>query len=76
MKFLIMKCSPLPFYQNSPNALFSNTLSLSSSLNVSDQALHQYKTGKITRIFLYILIFKFLERQKILHRMIASIPWF
>jgi len=50
------------------STLFSNTLSLRSSLNVSDQ-------GKI--LVLHILIFKFLEqtrRQKILHRMIASIP--
>jgi len=36
--------------------LFSNTLSLRSSLNVSDQASHPYNTtGRI--IFLYILIF-------------------
>ena len=40
------------------NTLFSNTLSLCSSLNVSDQASHPYKiTAKI--IVLYILIFKF-----------------
>jgi len=40
------------------NALFSNTLSLSSFLNVNDQLSHPYKTiGKI--IVLYILIFKF-----------------
>src|SRR5215469_8203726 len=39
------------------NTLFSNTLSLRSSLNVSDQVSHPYKTtGKI--IVLYILIFK------------------
>jgi len=37
-----------------------NTLSLRSSLNVSDQVSHPYKTtGNIT--FLYILIFKFLD---------------
>src|SRR5215468_9088912 len=42
------------------NTLFSNTLSLCSSLNVSDQALHPYKiTGRI--IVVYILIFKFLD---------------
>ena len=42
------------------STLFSNTLSLCSSLNVSDQVSHSYKTtGKI--IVLYILIFKFLE---------------
>ena len=39
------------------NTLFSNTPSLRSSLNVSDQVSHPYKTaGKI--IVLYILIFK------------------
>ena len=38
------------------NTLFSNILSLRSSLNVSDQVSHPHKaTGKI--IFLYILIF-------------------
>jgi len=45
--------------QNIPfNTLFSNTLNLRSSLNVSDQVLHPYKrTGKIR--FLYIFILKF-----------------
>ena len=42
------------------NTLFSNTLSLRSSLNVSDQFSHPYRTaGNI--IVLYILIFNFLD---------------
>ena len=41
------------------NTIFLNTLSFLSSLNISDQASHPYKTtGKI--IVLYILIFNFL----------------
>ena len=43
------------------STLFSNILNLQSSLNVSNQFSHPYKTtGKI--IVLYILIFIFLER--------------
>ena len=42
---------------NTPlNTLFSNTLTLRSTLNVSDQVSHPYKT-KRKIIFLYILIF-------------------
>jgi hypothetical protein len=80
MELLIMKFSPFPVTSSllGPkillNMLFSNTLSLRSSLNVSDQVTHPYKTtDKI--VALYILIFKFAEEigtQKILHRMIAT----
>jgi hypothetical protein len=59
-----MKFSPLPYYlvPLGPNillnTLFSNTLSLRSSLNVNDQVSHPYKTtGKI--IVLYILVRKY-----------------
>ena len=56
--------SPVPSSPLGPNillnTLFSNTLSLRSSLNVSDQVSHPYKTtGKI--IVQYILIFKFVD---------------
>ena len=54
--------TPLPPSYLGPNiflnTLFPDTLSLRSSLNMSDQVSHPYKaTGKI--IVLYILIFKF-----------------
>jgi len=43
-----------------PSTLSSNTLSLRSTVNVSDQVSHPYKTtGKI--LFLYILIFTFMD---------------
>ena len=55
--------SPVTLSILGPNILntwFSNTLSLHSSLNVSDQVLHPYKiTSKI--VVLYILIFKVLD---------------
>ena len=59
------------------NTLFSDILSLCFSLNVSDQVSHTYKTtDKIILIYVNRYIFWYQEgRQKILHRMIASIPW-
>ena len=61
------------------STLFSNTLSLRSSLNVSDHVSHPYKTRSKFK-FLIILIFMFLdselEDKRFLHRKIASIPWF
>jgi hypothetical protein len=53
------------------STLFSDTLSLSSSLSVSDKLPHPYET-KDKIIVLCILANR---KQKILHRMIASIPW-
>ena len=60
------------------STLFPNTISLHSSLSVSDQVSHPYKTtGKI--IVLYFFVFKFLDSEledMILHRKTASIAWF
>jgi len=51
--------SPVASFLLGPNVLLSKNLNLRSSLNVSDQVSHPYKTtGKI--MVLYILIFKFL----------------
>jgi len=58
--------------------LFSNTFSLRSSLYVSEQVAHPYKTtGKIKDLYIFILLLleSSLEYKKILHRMIVSIPW-
>jgi hypothetical protein len=44
------------------NTIFPNTLSFLSSLNVSDQVSHPYKTtGKIRVLLVYILISIFLD---------------
>jgi len=55
--------SPVTSSPLGPNILlstvFSNTLNLRSSLNVSDQVSHPYKTGRIR--VMYILIFIFLD---------------
>jgi len=65
IKLLVMSSFPLPWYRvPGPNiflsTLFSNTLSLCSSLNVSDQVSHLYKTtGKV--IVLYILFPVFVD---------------
>ena len=66
MKFLTVKAFPLASLLG-PNIrlriLFSNILSLRSSLHVRDHASHPYSTtGNI--IVLYTLVFKFLERSR------------
>jgi hypothetical protein len=60
--------SPITSFHFGPNillnTLFSNILSLCSSLNVRDQVSHPYRTtGKI--IILYILVCKFLDSRRV-----------
>jgi hypothetical protein len=69
MMFLVMKFSPPPNISSpfGPNilhsTLFSNTISLCSSLNARDQVSHPYRTsGKI--IALHFPIFISLDRDK------------
>ena len=63
MKFLIVHPSPLLGPNIRLSILFSNTLSLDSSLNVRDHVSQLYsRTGNI--IVLYILIFKSLESSR------------
>jgi hypothetical protein len=63
VKLLIMQFSPPPCPNILLNTLFSNTLSLCSSLNVRDQVSHSYRTTG-TIIVLYILIFMFLDSRR------------
>jgi hypothetical protein len=81
MKLLVMQLSPpsrhsIPLWsKHSTDTLFSNTLSLYSSLTVRDHVSHPHRTtGKI--IVLYILTFTFFgsrREEKVLHRMVACI---
>jgi hypothetical protein len=82
IKLLIMWFPPFPCYLIPLRTnillctLFSNSLSLCSFLNMSNQVSHPYKTtSKI--IVLYVSIFIFLDsklKTKILHQMIESFP--
>ena len=58
------------------STLFSNTLSLHSSLNVSEHVSHSYKKNRQNYSSVYLNLYVFRRktgRQKLLHRMIASI---
>ena len=59
------------------NTLFSNALIPRTSLNVSDQVSHPYKTREnCIAVYRNLCIFRQqTERQEILHWMIGSIPW-
>jgi hypothetical protein len=62
--YVVFSTPPLTSFLLGPNillkTLFSNTLSLCSYLNVSDQVSHPYRTTDKIRV-LYILIFEFLD---------------
>jgi hypothetical protein len=55
MKLLIKQFSPSSYHFILLSTLFSNTLSLCSSLNIRDQVSHPYRTTGKIRV-LYILI--------------------
>jgi hypothetical protein len=69
IKFFIMHSFSLPYYlvplksNILLSTLFSNTISLSSSLNVGDQVSHPYKTrAKI--MFIYLNLYNFPSEQE------------
>jgi hypothetical protein len=74
--------SPVTSFLLGPNilfsTLFSNTLSLRFFLSVRDQVSHSCKQQQnYSSVYFNLYIFGYESgRQKILHRMIASIPWF
>jgi hypothetical protein len=78
MKFPSLLCYLIPLGPNILlNTIFSNNLSLCSSIDLSDQVSHPYKTTD-KNVIIYIFIFEFFEskpvEKEILHQMIASIP--
>ena len=82
LKWSFLQCSVTSSFlgpNNFLSTLFSNTLSLRSSLNMTDQASQLYTTvGKIIVLhnWKFYIFGEQTERQKILHQMIARIPWF
>ena len=59
------------------NTLFSNTLSLRSSLNASDQVSHPYKSNRQNYSYIYLNLYILAQqtgRLRIPDRMMASIP--